>query len=323
MKAVVYTQYGAPDVLQLQEIAKPTPKANEVLIKVHATTATSAETMMRKGDTVLGRLIIGFTKPRKRFRVMGMELAGEIETIGQAVKRFQVGDQVYGFTSFRLGAYAEYCCLAETGSLAHKPTNLTYEEAAAVVDGSTTALFFLRDQAHMQSGQKVLIIGASGSIGTYAVQLAKYFGADVTGVCSTANVDLVKSLGADHVIDYTQEDFANNNQTYDIIFDTVGKSSFSHCKGSLTRNGLYLVTTGNLLAIYTRKLWSSLFGRKKLVYAMSIEKQTSLQFIKELIETGQLKPVIDRRYPLEQIAEAHRYVDTGRKKGNVVITVAT
>ena len=318
MKAIVYTEYGPPDVLQLKEVAKPVPKDNEVLIKVYATTVTTADGMMRRGESLVSRIILGLRKPRRKFKIPGLELAGEIEETGQDVKRFRKGEQVYGFTGFGPGAYAEYKCMSEEGSLVIKPTNMTYEEAAAVVDGASTALFFLKDKADIQSGEKVLINGASGSIGTFAVQLAKYFGAEVTGVCSTANLELVKSLGADKVIDYTKEDFTKNGETYDIIFDTVGKSSFSRCKGSLKKNGRYVVTVMGLAPL-VQTLWTRVTGSKKVIFAMSIEKTEALIFLKELIEAGKLKPVIDRHYPLEQIADAHRYVDTGRKKGNVVI----
>ncbi|HEX2908364.1 MAG TPA: NAD(P)-dependent alcohol dehydrogenase, partial [Phototrophicaceae bacterium] len=246
----------------------------------------------------------------------------EIEAVGPAVRRFQPGDAVYGFTGFNSGANAEYKCLPEKRQLALKPANLTFAEAAAIVDGGTTALFFLRDQGKIQRGQRVLIIGASGSIGTFAVQLAKYFGAEVTGVCSTANVELVQSLGADQVIDYTQDDFTRGSATYDLIFDTVGKSSFARCRRVLKPDGRYLVTNGNLLANYARTFWTAIASRQKYIFAFSIEKTAALHFIRELVEAGQIKPVIDRCYPLEQIAEAHRYVETGHKKGNVVITVA-
>ncbi|MCG8350860.1 MAG: NAD(P)-dependent alcohol dehydrogenase [Chloroflexales bacterium] len=318
MKAIVYTHYGPPDVLELKEIAKPVPKDNEVLIRVYATTVTAADGMVRRGEPLWGRIIIGLRKPRKK--LLGLELAGEIESVGKDVKRFRKGDQVFGFTGFGVGAYAQYTCMPEKGSLVTKPANMTYEEAAAAVDGASTALFFLRDKAHIQSGQQVLINGASGSIGTFAVQLAKYFGAEVTGVCSATNVAMVKSLGADQVIDYTQEDFTQRVETYDIIFDTVGKTSFSRCKGSLKQNGCYLPTIG--LINYLLMLWTSIMGGKKVISGMSIEKTEALIFLKGLIEVGKIKPVIDRHYPLEQIAEAHRYVDTGHKKGNVVITLA-
>ncbi len=321
MKAIVYTEYGSPDVLELKEVAQPVPKDNEVLIRVHATTVTTADSLMRRGESVVSRIILGLRKPRKKFKIPGLELAGEIEAIGKDVKRFRKGDQVYGFTGFGPGAYAEYKCMSEQGSLVLKPINMTYEEAAAVVDGASTALFFLKEKANIQSGDKVLINGASGSIGTFAVQIAKYFGAEVTGVCSSANVELVKSLGADKVIDYTQEDFTRNVEKYDIIFDTVGKSSFSHCKDSLNKNGRYLVTVMGLKPIL-QTLWTSVIGSKKVIFRMSVEKTEALMFIKELIEEGKLKPVIDRQYPLEQIADAHRHVEKGHKKGNVVISVA-
>jgi NADPH:quinone reductase-like Zn-dependent oxidoreductase len=277
---------------------------------------------MRSGESVMGRIILGLRKPRRKFRILGTELAGEIESVGKDVKRFRPGDQVYGFRGFGTGTYAEYKCMSENGSLAIKPANLTCEEATAVVDGASTALFFLRDKGNIQSGQKVLIIGASGCIGSFAVQLARHFGAEVTGVCSTTHIELVKSLGADRVIDYTQEDFTQNGETYDLIFDTAGKSSFSRCKRSLKKNGRYLLTTGNMLANYVRTLWTSMIGSQKFVFGLSIEKTEALIFLKELIEAGKIKPVIDRCYPLEQIAEAHRYVEKGHKKGNVVITVA-
>lgn len=318
MKAIVYTKYGPPEVLELKEVKKPVPKDNEVLIRVHATTVTAADCLMRKSEAFTSRLFLGLRKPRRN--ILGVELAGEIESVGKDVKRFKKGDQVYGFTGFVLGAYAEYNCMPEKSSLVMMPSNMTYEEAAAVADGATTTLFFLRDKGNIQSGQKVLINGASGSIGTAAVQLAKYFGAEVTGVCSTANLELVKSLGADRVIDYTKEEFTKNGETYDIIFDTVGKSSFSRCKSSLKKNGRYLLTKGGLI-YYVLTLWTSMVGSKKIIYAMSIEKTKALIFITQLMEAGKLKPVIDRYYPLEQISDAHRYVDKGHKKGSVVIKV--
>lgn len=321
MKAIVYTAYGPPDVLQLKEVEKPTPKDNEVLIRVHATTVTPSDGLMRSGVSLMGRIITGFRKPSEKFRILGIELAGEIEAVGKDVKRFKPGDQVYGFRGFGTGAYAEYKCMPEKGSLALKPANITYAEAAAVVDGATTALFFLKDKGNIQSGQKILINGASGSIGTMAVQLAKYFGAEVTGVCSTANLALVQALGADKVIDYTQEDFTQNGESYDLIFDTVGKSSFARCENSLKKNGRYLVTTGAMLTNYWLTLWTSIVGGKKVIFALSIEKNEALVSLKELLEAGQIKPIIDRHYPLEQIAEAHRYVEKGHKKGNVVITL--
>lgn len=318
MRAVVYTQYGPPEVLRLTEVEKPTPKANEVLIRVHATTVAGTETPMRRGKGVAFRIVIGLRRPRERYRVMGMELAGEIESVGKQVTRFKQGDQVYAFTGFGLGGYAEYCRMPEKGSLAIKPANVTYEEAAAVVDGASTALFFL-NKGGIRNGQEILINGASGSIGAYAVQLAKYFGAVVTGVCSTANLELVKSLGADRVIDYSTEDFTESGRTYDIIFDTVGKSSFSRCKGSLRKGGRYLLTVG--WGSYLVMLWTAVVGSKKLITGMSVKKTDELVFLRELIEAGHIRPVIDTRFPLTEIVEAHRYVDKGHKKGNVVITL--
>jgi NADPH:quinone reductase-like Zn-dependent oxidoreductase len=318
VKAVVYTRYGPPEVLRLEEMQRPAPRDDEVLIRVHATTVTGTEIPMRKGKGLDFRIVIGLRRPRARYRVLGMELAGEIELLGKAVTRFKQGDQVYGFTGFGLGGYAEYCRMPEKGSLAIKPANLTHEEAAAVVDGATTALFFL-NKAWIRRGQDVLVNGASGSIGAYAVQLAKHFGAHVTGVCSTANLELVRSLGADRVIDYTAEDFTASDRTYDIIFDTAGKSSFSRCKGSLKKGGRYLLTVG--WRSYLVMLWTAVVGSKRLVCGMSYRKTDELVFLRELIEAGHLRPVVDRRFPLEDIVEAHRYVEAGHKRGNVVITV--
>lgn len=318
MQAIIYKKYGSPDVLEPKEIKKPTPKDNEVLIKIYATSVTSADCLMRRGDTIISRLFLGLRKPRRK--ILGTELAGEIESLGKTVKMFKKGDQVYGFTGFDLGAYAEYTCLPENGSLVLKPDNMNYNEAAAVVDGASTAFFFLKEKANIKSEQKVLIIGASGSIGTFAVQIAKYFGADVTGVCSTVNKELVKSLGADEVIDYNKYDFTKNGEKYDIIFDTVGKSSFSHCKDSLNKRGQYLLTNGGLKYRFLSS-WTSLTGGKKIISAMSIEKTEALIFIKKLIEAGKIKLLVDRIYPLEKIASAHSYVEKGHKKGNVVIKV--
>ncbi len=322
MKAIVCTKYGAPEVLQLQEVEKPVPKDNEVLIKVHAATATTAGLSGRKGEPFFVRFFMGLTKPKKN--ILGQELAGEIEAVGKDVKLFKEGDQVFGMAGIALGAHAEFRCLPEDAALIIKPTNMTYAESVAVVEGGLTALNFLRNKADIQSGQKVLIYGASGSVGTASIQVAKCFGAEVTGVCGTANLELVKSLGADKVIDYTKEDFTKNGQTYDIIFDTVGKRSFSLCKGSLTQKGVYLDAAG--LATIFPMLWTSMFGSKKAILTATglrpaSEMTKDLIFLKELIEAGKIQSVIDRRYPLEQTAEAHRYVETGRKKGNVVITV--
>ncbi len=316
MKAIVYTKFGPPEVLQLKEVEKPTPKANEVLIKIVATTVVKEDPDMRASPG-----FNGFLKPRNP--ILGQELAGEVEATGRDVTRFTQGDQVYGMDMF--GAYAEYKCMPENGALAIKPANMSYEEAASVPNGALTALPFLRDKGKIQSGQTVLIYGASGSVGAAAVQLARYYGAEVTGVCSTTNLEWVKSLGADQVIDYTRENFTENSKAYDIIFDTVGKSSFSACKGSLTEEGIYL-TTVPTPAIMLQALLTAKSGGKKVKFAAAglrpaREKVKDLVFLTELIESGKIKGVVDRCYPLEQIAEAHRYVEKGHKKGNVVVTV--
>jgi NADPH:quinone reductase-like Zn-dependent oxidoreductase len=315
MKAIVYKKFGPPEVLQLQEVERPNPKKNEVLIKIHATTVVKEDPDMRASPG-----FNGFLKPRNP--ILGQELAGEIETIGKDVTRFKPGDQVFGFDMF--GAYAEYKCMPENGALSIKPANMSYEEAVSVPNGALTALPFLRDKGNIQSGQNVLIYGASGSVGTAAVQLAKYYGTKVTGVCSTTNLEMVKSLGADHVIDYTQEDFADNGKKYDIIYDTVGKTSFAKSKDSLTDEGTYL-TTVPTPEIMFRALWLAKSGKKARFLAAGLrpasKKVKDLAFLTEVIEAGEFKAVIDRRYPLEEIAEAHRYVEKGRKKGNVVIIV--
>ncbi|KGE16884.1 NAD(P)-dependent alcohol dehydrogenase [Paenibacillus wynnii] len=318
MKAIVCERYGTPDVLQFKEVEKPTPKDNEILIRVYASVVTPSDCSFRKADPFIIRLFYGLTKPKNPRT--GVEFAGEIEAVGKDVKLFKKADQVYGLSPNTFGAHAEYMCLPEDKAVTLKPVNSTYDDAAAVSDGAPTALIFLRDKAKIQSGQKILINGASGAVGAYAVQLAKYYGAEVTGVCSSANSEMVKSLGADKVIDYTQADFTKGGQTYDIIFDAIGKSSFSHCKYSLKQKGVYL-TTVPALTTMLQMLWTSKIGSKKVIFTTAglLQNKGNLDFLKELFEAGKIKSVIDRRYPLEQTAEAHRYVEKGHKRGNVVI----
>jgi len=320
MKAIVYKKYGSPDVFEPLDLEKPTPEPSEVLIKVFATTVTTADCMMRRGDTLLSRILLGLIRPKKKYQILGTEFSGMIEAAGSKVKKFKPGDEVYAFRGFGTGCYAQYKCMNENGSLAIKPCNMNFAEAASVVDGATTALFFLKEKANIQKGQKVLINGASGSIGTFAVQLAKYFGAEVTGVCSTKNIEVVKSLGADKVVDYTKEDFAKTGETYDIIFDTVGKSSFVHSRKALKPKGIYIATVMTLKLILQSVLPK--FGnKKKVIFAMSLNKTEALNFVRTLIEEGKLKTIIDKQYTLEELPAAHEYVEKGHKHGNVVITV--
>ena len=325
IKAILHTKFGSPDELQLKEVDKPVPKDNEVLIKVRATTVTSTDcnvrnfTFVPRVFQIPARLFMfGVFKPR--VNILGIDLAGEIETIGKDVELFKVGDQVFGTPGMTFGAHAEFTCVPEDGVLTIKPENTTWEEAAAIFLGASTALFYLRDKGNIQAGHKILIYGASGAIGTYAVQLARYFGAEVTAVCSTTNLEMVKSLGADEVIDYTEEDFTEGRETYDLILDTVGKILYSRCKKSLKQKGIFLPVVMNLTELL-QILWTSVTDGKKVKGGVAGESVEDLNFLKELTEAGELKPVIDRCYPLDQIAEAFRYVEKGHKKGNVAITV--
>ena len=328
MRAIVYHRYGSPDVLQLAEVEKPVPRDDEVLIKVHATTVTAGDTRMRSFTVPLSywipaRLFLGITGPKRA--ILGMELAGEVEAVGKGVTKFKKGDRVFASTiEHDMGAYAEYKCLPEHGLLATYAQSLTSEQVAAIPVGGRTALHFLWE-AKIQPGQKVLIYGASGSVGTFAVQLAKHFEAEVTGVCSTANLDLVKSLGADKVVDYTEEDFAlgdvTNGERYHVIFDTVGKASYSDCIRLLKDDGVFLHAVSSP-GIAIRMRWTAMTSSKKMVGGGPPREPEDLLFLQDLVEAGAMKPVIDRCYPLEEIVEAHRYVDTGRKKGNVIITLA-
>ncbi|MGZ3627625.1 MAG: NAD(P)-dependent alcohol dehydrogenase [Ktedonobacteraceae bacterium] len=324
MRAVVYDRYGPPDVQRLENVERPIPKEDEVLIKIHATTVNRLDCATRDANRrsglvvmLLSRIISGIRRPKQR--ILGSEFAGEIEGVGAAVSEFAVGDHVFGASGLRYGAHAEFICMQEGALIAHKPANMSFEEAAAVCDGVLNALWCLR-LADLQKGQRILIYGASGSIGTAGVQLARYFEADITAVCSTKNLELMRSLGADRVIDYTQEDFTRNGQMYDVIFDAVGKHSFNRCKGSLNRGGSYLATDGfqNLILA----LWTSRFGDKKVMFKIPPRyTKKDILFLKELIEAGKYRAVIDRCYPLEEIVEATRYVETEQKTGNVVLTI--
>lgn len=323
MKAMVWTEYGSPDVLQLQDVEKPMPGDNEVQIRIYATTVETGDCELRRYEmhnrlVLPMKLYFGLIRPT-RIKILGQQFSGKIESIGKKVTRFKQGDLVFAPTNMHFGAYAEYLCLPDTHAMVIKPTNMTFEEAAAVPVGGLNALHFLR-KANIKQGQKVLIYGTSGSIGTFAVQLAKVFGADVTGICSTSKVELVKSLGADNIIDYTKEDFTENNQHYDVIFDTIGKSPFPDSIRSLKQNGCYLLANPTVSQML-RGLWHSMISSQKVLFEFAGYKADDLIFLKELIDAGKLKSVIDRCYPLEQTAEAHRYVEEGHKEGNVVITI--
>ncbi|MCF7803921.1 MAG: NAD(P)-dependent alcohol dehydrogenase [Candidatus Marinimicrobia bacterium] len=319
MKAITYAKYGSPDVCKIREVETPVPESNEVLVRVHEAPLTNADMAFRKGKPFIARFFSGLIRPQK---LPGGELAGIIEAVGKDVTKFTPGDRVFGSTDINFGAHAEYKCLPEDGMLVKMPSTLSFGETAGICDGGFTALYFLRNKANIQSGQKILINGASGAVGTYAVQLARYFGAEVTGVCSTTNIELAESLGAHQVIDYTRENFTESDQTYDIVFDAVGKSSFSECKKVLTKDGLYLTTVPSA-AIFLQMAWTSVGKGKQAIFAASglNQDREDLLFLRELLASGELRAVVDRRYPMEQIVEAHRYVDEGHKKGNVVITV--
>jgi NADPH:quinone reductase-like Zn-dependent oxidoreductase len=324
MKAVVYEEYGPPEVLQLREVEKPAPKDNEVLIRIGAATVNTGDCEMRRPDIpnmiwFLIRLFFGLRKPRKR--ILGAYFAGEIEAVGKDVERFRVDDQVFATSGARFGAYAEYICLPSDYTIAAKPAGMTYEEAAGVPVGGLNALHYLR-KAKVREGERVLVNGAGGSFGTFAVQLAKLMGAHVTGVDSTEKLDMLRELGADHVIDYTREDFTENDETYDVIFNVVVKSSYSRAVRSLNKGGRYLLTNPAGISQMLRAMWTSMTSNKKVITQFAREEVEELVHLRELIEAGKLRSVIDRSYPLEQAAEAHRYVETGRKKGNVVLTGA-
>ena len=326
MKAVLHTHYGSPDLLELREVDKPIPEANQVLIAIHATTVSTGDcnvrnfTFVTKSMRPIAKLMFGIGKPWKE-RILGTELAGEVEGAGQDVTRFKTGDRVVAFTGMAGGGHAQHACLPETGAVVIKPDSLSWEEAVAIPFGANTALYFLQDLGQIRAGQELLIIGASGAIGSAGVQLAKHFGAMVTGVCSGANVGLVKSLGADTVIDYTRDDFTKNGKTYDLIFDVVGSTTFDRCKRSLKPNGIFLQNIMELTDV-VRVLWTSIASRKKIKGGVAINNLKRMSFIAELVAAGNLRPVIDSTYPLERIAEAFKHVEQGHKKGNVVITVS-
>lgn len=318
MNAVECAEYGPPEVLKITQRPKPVPSNSEILIRIHATAVSSGDVRIRRADPFAVRLMFGLVRPKNP--ILGFVLAGKVEAVGRDVTLFDVGDEVFGITGMGFGAYAEFICLPETAVVTKKPEGMTFQEAAAIPFGGGTSLFFLK-QANIRSGQKVLIFGASGALGTSAVQLAKHFGASVTGVCSTRNLDLVRSLGADRVVDYTKEDFTRLGETYDVIFDTIGKSPFSGCIRSLGKNGYYLRAVHMNLSSIARGLWVSLTSSKKVIGGVVDSKIEDLDLLKDLFEAGRLKAVIDRIYPLEQIAEAHRFVEEGHKRGNVIVTL--
>ncbi len=319
MKAIVYTKYGSPDVLQLKEVEKPTPKDNEVLIKIYATTVNRTDSALRKAEPFFSRFITGLIKPKKT--ILGTEFAGKIEAVGKDVTSFKAGDKVFGFSENDFGAHAEYMIMPEEGSLTTMPANMTYEEAAPSTEGAHYAYNFIK-KVNIKSGQKVLVNGATGAIGSAAVQLLKYFGVNVTAVCNAKDFNLVKSLGANKVIDYTKEDFTKDDQDYSYVFDAVGKSSFAKCKPLLQPDGVYISSELGFMAqnIFFA-LVTPIIGNKKVKFPLPTDSRGSVLLIKKLIDEGKFKAVIDRKYPLEQIVEAYRYVETGQKIGNVVITV--
>lgn len=319
MKAAVYRRYGPPEVVRIENVHKPAPKDNEVLIRIHATTVCAGDCRLRKAEPFFLRFMNGLWRP-KRINILGMELAGTVESVGSKVTRFAEGDQVCGSAGLKFGAHAEYACLSQDGVLTAKPDNVTLEDAAAFWFGGVSALHFLR-RGKIQAGQKVLVYGASGSVGTAAVQLARHFGAHVTGVCSAANLALVRSLGAEEAIDYNREDFSKAGRVYDIVFDTVGHSGFLRSMKSLKRGGFYVQAAGSIPTFFLAGLWLSVTGSGKVVGGMARGNAADLALLKGLIEAGKLRSVIDRRYSLDEIVEAHRYADAGHKKGNVVIAV--
>ena len=317
MKAAVFTKYGPPEVLQIDEVAKPVAKDNEVLVRIKATAVNSGDWRIRKADPFAVRFMFGFTKPRTK--ILGSVFSGEVESVGKDVKLFKAGDPVFGHTDMHFGAYAEYISVPENGSIAIKPANISHTDAAVIPFGGVTALYFLR-KAAIKQGQKVIVVGASGAVGSAAVQLAKSFGAEVTGICSTANTGLVKSLGADKVVDYTKEDFTMNGEIYDVIFDTVNAINVSRSLKSLTENGVMILSAAGP-AEMLQGAWVSMTGKKKILTGVIKHTAEDILFLKGLIETNRYKPIVDKAYSLGQIAEAHAYVEKGHKKGNVVIEV--